>query len=177
MALFFIWVSLYKSMGFDALTNYDFLTKFQDKSLEIVGQPCTIWVPKQQVTLGYEDLGKWIEQWTGVSGISNSFTLFQAKIWIEFNIKRGVYWHFNLNPDDDDNKQLVQALLPTNSLVREGAFIRTAIPDGVSVWGDLIFAVVKVVDEGQFKTLKRTYFLRPVVSAELNSLLDIGMVK
>ena len=161
-------------MGYDALVNYDFFLKFQDKALEKVGQPCSIWVPKQQVTLGYEDLGGWIEQWTGVSNISNSFEFFRANIWIEFNVKRGVYYHFNLNPEDEDNKQLVMAYLPTNSLVREGAFIRTAIPGGVSVWGDLTFAVVRVVDEGQFKTLRRSYFLRPVVSAELNRLLDIS---
>ena len=41
-------------MGYEALVNYDFYTRLQDKSLEIVGQPCTVWVPKQQVTLGYE---------------------------------------------------------------------------------------------------------------------------
>lgn len=161
-------------MGYEALVNYDFFLKFQDKALEKVGQPCSIWVPKQQVTLGYEDLGTWIEQWTGVSNISNSFETFQANIWIEFSVKRGVYYHFNLNPEDEDNKQLVMAYLPTNSLVREGSFIRTAIPGAVSVWGDMTFAVVRVVDEGQFKTLKRTYFLRPVVSAELNRLLDLG---
>jgi len=160
-------------VGYDALINYDFFLKFQDKALEKVGQPCSVWVPKQQVTLGYENLGSWVEQWTGVKDISNSFTMFQANIWIEFNIKRGVYYHFNLNPEDSDNQQLVMAYLPTNSLVREGAFIRTAIPDGVSVWGDLTFAVVRTVDEGQFKTLRRTYFLRPVVSAELNQLLAI----
>jgi len=164
-------------MGYEALANYDFFLKFQDKCLEKVGQPCTIWVPRQQVTLGYEDLGKWVEQWTGVSNISNSFSAFHSNIWIEFNVKRGVYYHFNLDPNDDENKQLVMAYLPTNSLVREGAFIRTAVSDGVSIWGDHTFAVVKIVDEGQFKTLKRTYFLRPVVSAELNQLLDIRSIK
>jgi len=160
-------------MGYEALSDYDFFLKFQDKALSIVGQPCTIWVPKQQVTLGYENLGSWIEQWTGVKDISNSFSMFQDKIWIEFNIKRGVYYHFNLNPEDEDNKQLVMAFLPTNSLVREGAFIRSAIAGGVSVWGDLIFTVARVFDEGQFRTLRRTYLLRPVVSAELNKLLDL----
>jgi len=164
-------------MGYETLANYDFFLQFQDKCLEKVGQPCTIWVPKQQVTLGYENLGKWVEQWTGVSNISNSFSAFQAKIWIEFNVKRGVYYHYNLDPNDDENKQLVMAYLPTNSLVREGAFIRTAISDGASIWGDHTFAVVRIVDEGQFKTLKRTYFLRPVVSSELNKLLDIGSTR
>ena len=159
-------------MGYEALVNYDFMLRLQDKSLEIVGQPCSIWVPRQQITLGYEDLGKWVEQWTGVSNIANSFEGYRARVWIEFNIKRGVYYHFNLNPEDEDNKQLVMAYLPMNSLVREGAFIRTAIAGGASVWGDMIFSVVRIVDEGQFKTLRRTYFLRPVVSAELNRLLD-----
>ena len=162
-------------MGYEALTGYDFFLKFQDKCLEKVGQPCTVWIPKQQITLGYEDLGKWVEQWTGVSDIANSFSVFQTKIWIEFNIKRGVYYHFNLNPEDEDNKQLVMAFLPTNSLIRGGAFIRTKLSDGVSIWGDHTFVVTdKIVDEGQFKTLKRTYFLRPVVSAELNKLLNVG---
>ena len=160
-------------MGYEALVNYDFFFKFQDKALEKVGQPCTIWVPKQQVTLGYEDLGAWIEQWTGVKDISNSFSVFQANIWIEFQIKRGVYYHYNLNPEDEDNKQLVMAYLPTNSLVREGVFIRTAVAGGVSCWGDLMFAVARVVEEGQFKALRRVYFLRPVVSAELHTLLDV----
>ena len=165
-------------MGYEALSEYDFFSQFQDKCLDKIGQPCTVWVPKQQITLGYEDLGKWVEQWTGVSNISNSFSVFQTKIWIEFNIKRGVYYHFNLNPEDDDNKQLNMAFLPTNSLVRGGAFIRTAIGGGVSIWGDHIFVVTdKIMDEGQFKTLKRSYFLRPVVSAELNQLLDVGGVK
>ena len=163
-------------MGYEALANYDFYTRLQDKSLEIVGQPCTIWVPKQQVTLGAEDLGKWVETWTGVENIANSFQVFQAKIWIEFQIKRGVYYRFNLDPNDSDNAQLVMAYLPTTSAVREGSFIRTAIPDGVSVWGDMCFAVTRIADEGQLKTLKRTYFLRPVVSAELNRVLDLRRV-
>jgi hypothetical protein len=112
-------------MGYEALIDYDFFFKFQNKCLEKMGQPCSIWVPKQQVTLGYEDLGKWVEQWVGVKDISNSFSVYQSNIWIEFNIKRCVYYHFNINPNDEENKQLVQAILPMNSLVREGAFIRT----------------------------------------------------
>jgi len=165
-------------MGYEKLTEYDFFTLFQDKCLEKVGQPCTVWVPKQQITLGYEDLGKWVEQWAGVSNISNSFSPFQTNIWIEFNIKRGVYYHFNLNPEDEDNKQLVMAFLPTNSLIRGGAFIRTVVGGNVSIWGDHTFVVTdKIIDEGQFKTLKRTYFLRPVVSAELDQLLDVGSIK
>jgi hypothetical protein len=163
-------------MAVDDLINYDTLTVITDRSLDIYGQPSTVWVPKRQDTLGYEDLGKWVETLTGVKDIANSFSVFQTKVWIEFNIKRGVYYHFNLNPKDPDNKELVMAYLPTNSLVREGAFIRTAVPSGASVWGDLLFSVVRPVDEGQFKTLKRTYFLRPVVSAELNRLLDPAKV-
>jgi hypothetical protein len=159
-------------MSVNDLINYDVLLTIIDKSLDIYGQPSTVWVPKRQDTLGYEDLGKWAETLTGVKDIANSFSVFQTKVWIEFNIKRGVYYHFNLNPEDPDNKELVMAYLPTNSLVREGTFIRTAVAGGASVWGDLIFSVVRLVDEGQFKTLKRTYFLRPVVSAELHRLLD-----
>ena len=163
-------------MGYEALLRYDYSRRFQDKVLEKVGQSCTVWVPRQQVTLGYENMGAWVEKWTGVKDISNSFSPFQSKIWIEFHIKRGVWYRFNLNPEDDDNKQLVMAFLPTNSLVREGAFIRTAVPAGASCWGDLTFSVVRVVDEGQFRTLRRSYFLRPVVSAELHALLDINRV-
>ena len=44
-------------MGYENIMNYDFYLKLQDKALEKVGQPCTIWVPKQQVTLGYENIG------------------------------------------------------------------------------------------------------------------------
>ena len=163
-------------MGYENLIEYDFIFKFQDKALSIVGQPCSIWIPKQQTTLGYENLGNWVEQWTGVKDIANSFTYYSSRIWIEFNIKRGVFYRFNLDPNDEENKQLVQALLPTNSLVREGAFIRTAVGGNVSVWGDHTFVVARVVDEGQFKPLRRNYFLRPVVSSELNALLDVNGV-
>ena len=159
-------------MGYEALLAYDYTFKFQDKVLDKVGQPCSIWVPKQQITLGYEDLGSWIEQWTGVKDISNTFTPSTSSVWIEFQVKRGVFYHFNLDPNAEENKDLVMAFFPTNLLLREGSFIRTAVPAGASCWGDLIFSVVKPIDEGQFKTLKRTFFLRPVVSAELNRLLD-----
>jgi hypothetical protein len=159
-------------MAVSDLLEYDALAMIMERSIDIYGQMSTVWIPKRQDTLGYEDLGKWVETLTGVKDIANAFTPFQSKVWIEFNIKRGVYYHFNLNPEDQDNKELVMAYLPANSVVREGAFVRTAVPDGVSVWGDLIFSVVRVVDEGMFKTLKRTYFMRPVVSAELNRLLD-----
>jgi hypothetical protein len=159
-------------MAVNELLEYDSLLKIMDRSLEIYGQPASIWVPKRQDMLGYEDLGKWAETLTGVHDIANLYSMYQGKVWIEFNIKRGVFYHFNLNPEDDDNKQLVQAFLPTNSIVREGSFIRTAASGGVSIWGDFIFSVVKVVDEGQFKTLKRTYFMRPVVSEELHRFLD-----
>jgi hypothetical protein len=159
-------------MSVQDLMDYDAVSRINDLSLNIYGQPCSVWVPLRQDLLGYEDLGKWAETLTGVKDIANSFQMYRLKIWIEFNIKRGVYYHFNLNPEDEDNKQLVMAYLPANSFVREGSFVRTAVPAGASVWGDLIFSVVKPVDEGQFKTLKRTYFLRPVVSRELHRLLD-----
>jgi hypothetical protein len=161
----------------DGLVGYDVFAKIIDRSLDIYGQPSTLFVPRRQDTLGYEDLGKWVETLAGVKDIANHFSVFQAKVWIEFNIKRGVYYHFNLNPEDSDNRELVMAYLQTNSVVREGAFVRTAIPSGASIWGDLIFSVVRVVDEGQFQTLKRTYFLRPVVSAELHRLLDPACFK
>ena len=163
---------LYTFVGWEALSNYDFFLKFQDKALKKVGQLCSIWVPKQQVTLGYEDLGKWVEQWTGVSNISNSFTMYQAKVWIEWQVKRSIAYKFNFNVEE--TKDLVTAFLPTNSLVREGSFIRTAVGSNVSTWGDHILAVVRIEDLGAYKTLQRTYFLRPVVSAELNKLLDLG---
>jgi hypothetical protein len=156
----------------DDLIGYDVIVQLIDRSLDIYGQPAAIFVPERQDTLGYEDLGAWVESLTGVKDLSTSFTMFQSKVWIDFNIKRGVYYHFNLNPEDSENKDLVLAYLPSNSVVREGSFVRTAVPSGVSIWGDLIFSVVKVVDEGQFKTLKRSYFMRPVVSEELHNLLD-----
>lgn len=127
-------------MGYEALAEYDFFLKFQDKALEKVGFDASIFIPKQQITLGYKDLcHKWVEQWTGVKDITNSFSMFTTKIYMEFNIKRGVFYHFNLNPEDEDNKQLVQIYMSTNSLVREGSFIRTTVSGGVSVWGILYF--------------------------------------
>jgi hypothetical protein len=161
-------------MSVSDLINYDAFSKMIDHSLDIYGQPCSVFVPKQQVTLGYEDLGSWVERVTGIKDIANSFQAFKTKVWVEFNVKRGVYYHYNLNPEDSENQQLVRAFLPLNSLIREGSFIRTSLPGTVSIWGDLIFYIVKPVDDGLFKPLVRTYFMRPVAAAELHKLLDIS---
>jgi hypothetical protein len=161
----------------DALINYDYFSTVMDSSLNIYGQPCSVWVPRQQVTLGYEDLGSWVEKATGVKDIANTFQPFRSKVWVEFTVKKGVFYRYNLNPEDEENKSLVRAFLPSNSLVREGAFIRTMLPGAVSIWGDLIFYVVKPVDEGVFKPLVRNYFVRPVASEELHRLLDITRVE
>ena len=53
-------------MGYEALLKYDYYLKHIEAKLDKVGQPCSIFVSKQQVTLGYENFTKWIEQWTGV---------------------------------------------------------------------------------------------------------------
>jgi len=154
------------------LMEYDASACIGDATLEIYGQPCTLFAPKSQKMLGYENLGKELETWTGVQDIASSYTPFSAKVWVEFNPQRSVFWHFNLNPDDPDNKELLTAILPFNSTVREGWLLATALNGKLSVWGKMFFSVAKIKEEGKFQTLRRTYFLRPLATQELVDLLD-----
>ena len=120
--------------------------------------------------LGYEDKPG-LDEATGVAGVSQKYTAATSRCWVEFAPKRATFYKFNLNPDDPDNRDLLTCLLPLDCPAREGWHMVTAIDGHLSVWGRLFFSVVKMMEEGRFRTLKRTYFIRMEAGDELAQLL------
>jgi hypothetical protein len=162
-------------MDFDSVLTYSAYSQILDSTLAIYGQPCTLFVPKQMKTVGYEDQDIRLEQFTSVSDIENHYSMFQSRVFIEFKISKKVAYHFNYFPEDGE--EMVTAMLPTNSVIREGSYIRTAVPGQVSVWGDLIYSVEDIRDDGRYQTLVRYYFLRNVSGSDVARLLDIQKYK
>ena len=152
------------------LITYDAIDQLVDRTLDIYGQPCTLYCPNRNNMLGFEDKPD-LDKETGVAGVSQKYTASTSRCWIEFAPKRSTFYRFNLNPDAEDNKDLLTCLLPFNSPAREGWHIITAIDGHLSVWGRLFFSVVKIMEEGRFRALKRTYFIRMEAGDELAQLL------
>jgi hypothetical protein len=157
-------------MGIENLFSYNALLELQDKTLEIYPQPCTIFIPDNFKTLGYEDSSIDKSDSTGVNWLGCHWQKLRTSCWIEFAIKKQVFYHFNWFPNASD--ELVMALFKIDSRIRDDCFVRTKIPGQVSVWGDQLFKCVKIMDDGKFQTLKRTHFLRSYVSNELTQLFD-----
>lgn len=160
-------------MGVRDIQDWNVPYEYMSRLLNVWGQPCTVFVPTNIKEMGYENMSpEFISQTTGVTGAGTTYKRFNTIIFINFNIKKSVFYHFNYFPDDKD--ELVTAVLPKNDVVLQDAYIRTAQTEQVSKWGDLLFKVVSVKDDGMYSTLKRVYFLRPVVDSELHNLLTLG---
>ena len=82
-----------------------------------------------------------------------------------------MYYHFNWFPEDQ--AELSIAYFELNAPVAAESFIRTATIDGVSSYGDMIFKIVKIFDEGMFRVLKRTCFIKPLSDQNLADLLKV----
>lgn len=158
-------------MSVENWLNYDSYITFQDKQIEIFGQPVTIYHPERKIALGYEDTNySEIKEMDSDKVLGNVYHKTEARIWINFNVKKNVFYHFNWFPDDSD--ELCMAVMKSDSVVREDDYIRTAIPGVTSIWGDMIFNVVKIFDEGIANVLRRTYFLKPTNNADLQKELS-----
>ena len=155
-------------MSVQSLFDYNAFLEIQNRTLEIYQQPCTIFIPYQYKTVGYEDLTIAQADSTGVPYLGNAWRKFQSVCWLDFAPSKSVFYRFNFFPDDSD--ELIFGLFAVNSAIREEAFVRTCVPGQVSVWGDMLLKVVSIKDKGMFQTLERVHFLRPYVSEEIHNL-------
>jgi hypothetical protein len=151
------------------LFDYEAYLSLIEKTLSIYGQPCTVYKPSNLKAYGYEDI-RTSEQSYGSSELVNTYTSFQTTCWVEWNIPRKVLYHFNWFPDDSDELSL--AFFNVTAEVNVSDYVRLAQPGNPSIWGDTVLQVKTIKDDGKFKTLLRSYFLKPVVSSELNRLLE-----
>lgn len=159
-------------MGVQEFLDYNNYIELQNKQLEIWGQPCRIYIPKNKVNLGYENTtSAEVEKMNSDKVLANEYTKYDTeKIWINFTVNKSVFYKFNWFPEDGE--ELCSAFMNANSFVREGAYIRTSLPEQTSIWGDIIFTVVKIQDVGLGRTLQRMYFLKPCQNADLYKTLN-----
>lgn len=159
-------------MSIENFLQYNSYINLQNRQLEIWGQPCRIYIPSNKTNLGYENVTeKEVEKLNSDKVLANQYTKYDTeKIWINFTIKKNVFYKLNWFPDDGD--ELCMAVMTSNSFVREGAYIRTSLPERNSIWGDMIFQVVRIEDIGLARTLQRTYFLKPTNNSDLYSVLN-----
>jgi hypothetical protein len=158
-------------MGVAEFLNYEAYINLQNKQLEIWGQPCTIYTPLNKTALGYENTNfNEIEMMNSDKVLGNRFEKRLSKIWINFTIPKKVFYHFNWFPEDGE--ELCLAFLNSESQVREGDYVRTATTEATSIWGNMIFSVKKIQDDGLANVLQRSYFLKPTNNADLHKELS-----
>lgn len=158
-------------MGVKEYLNYEAFIGFMDKQLQIWGQPVTVYQPSRKIALGYEDTNKSdIEKMGSDEVLGTNYKKHQSRIWINFTITKNVFYKFNWMPEDGE--ELCMAVMNSDCDVHENDYIRTAIPEATSIWGDMIFSVRKIQDIGFANVLQRLYFLKPTNNADLHQQLD-----
>jgi len=158
-------------MSVENFLNYEAYIKLQDRQLEIFGQPCSFYSPTNKINLGYEDTTpNTVNKMDSDPVLGNKYIRTEGRIWINFTVNKSVYYRRNWFPDE--NEELCLAFINSDSCIREGDYIRTAIPGATSVWGDMIFSVRKIFDDGLINVLQRTYLLKPTANADLHKELS-----
>ncbi|MBR4397091.1 MAG: hypothetical protein IKS93_04480 [Methanobrevibacter sp.] len=158
-------------MSVENFLSYEAYINLMDRQLEIFGQPATIFSPERKVALGYEDVGyNEIAKLDSDKVLGNKYHKYPARIWINFTIPKSVFYKFNWFPEDSE--ELCTAFINSEVPLKENDYIRTAVPEATSIWGDMIFVVAKIQDEGLAQVLKRTYFLKPTGNADLHGELS-----
>ena len=158
-------------MSVENWLNYEQYIEYQNKQLAIWGQPVTIFHPERKIALGYEDTNySEIEKMDSDKVLGNLYHKSESRIWINFTVSKNVFYKFNWFPEDSD--ELCMAIMKSDSPVQEDDYIRTSIPGATSIWGDMVFVVVKIIDSGIANVLQRQYFLKPTNNADLKKELS-----
>lgn len=158
-------------MSIENLLNYENYIEYMDRQLEIWGQPCMVFSPERKIALGYEDTDyNEIDRMNTDKVLGNKYHKAPGRIWINFTIQKSVFYRFNWFPEDGE--ELCMAVLNSESPVKENDYIRTAIPEATSIYGDMILQVRKIQDVGLAQVLQRFYFLKPTANADLHNELS-----
>lgn len=158
-------------MSVENFLNYEAYIKFMDKQLSIYGQPCSIYSPSNKTALGYEDTRPSdIDKLDSDKVLGNQYKRTEGRIWINFTVNKSTFFRFNWFPEDGE--ELCTAFIDSSSTLREGDYIRTAVPGCTSIWGSMLFSVRKIQDVGLVQVLQRIYFLKPTNNADLNKELS-----
>jgi len=158
-------------MSVENFLNYEAYIKLQDRQLEIFGQPCSFYSPTNKINLGYEDTTpNTVNKMDSDPVLGNKYIRTEGRIWINFTVNKSVYYRYNWFPDE--NEELCMAFVNSSSTLREGDYVRTAIPGCTSIWGDTVLVVKKIIDTGLAQVLQRVYFLKPTGNLDLHKELS-----
>ncbi len=156
-------------MGIEDLISYSASREYFKSGVEIFGQRISFFNPDRKNLHGYENLDRIKEEATGVPNIATSYNAYSVKGFIDFTLRKSVMHHFNWFPEDAD--QVCVLVTSPQDLITIDSYIRTSVIESVSVWGDIVFSIRKIFDDGMYKILSRFYMLTPIVSKELNEVL------
>lgn len=158
-------------MSIENFLGYESYINLMDKQLEIWGQPAMVFSPSNQTALGYEDVTQAeVEKLNVDKVLANKYSKFPTRIWINFTVEKKIFYKLNWFPEDGE--ELCMAVLKSDSPVKENDYIRTALPEATSIWGDMLFEVKYAKDLGIGQVLKRLYFLKPTNNADLHKELS-----
>lgn len=137
-------------MALHNMHNFRASSSVQDAVIDKFGIPVVIFKPKATLKMiGYEHVDP--TQWDKFTGV---------KAYIDFNPKRRVFYHYNWFPEGDTQVQSIA--FPISFPIVADMLVRTSPMPGVTESsmpsGDLLFRIVKVVEEGKYKVLKRLCF-------------------
>lgn len=159
-------------MGVKEFLEYESFIQVQNRQLEIWGQPCEIYTPTRKIALGYEDTNPTeVQRMDADVVLGNKYTKYNSRIWINFTIAKSVFYKFNWFPEEGE--ELCMAFINSDATVNENDYIRTATTEATSVWGDMLFKVIKIQDVGLSQVLQRIYFLKPTANADLQKELSL----
>lgn len=150
-------------MAFHSMFEFTGARSLQDNSVDLWGQPVTIFRPRAPMKMqGYENEYEYEQS--------------SSKAVIDFKPKRRVFYHYNWFPEDED--QIVQVYFKIAVPVECDMFIRTVTIDDsgfeqVSPYGDLIFRIVKIGDEGKYRVLRRICFATAITDSTLYDKLKV----
>lgn len=149
--------------GLGKLYDYDAPLAMQISLINIFGYKVKIFTPKSHRMTGYENK-------KGVDGRETGYEfedVFTAQGFLDFNPKRRVFYHFNYFPENED--KVVMGFFNIDSRIKEGCFVKTLDSSPVP---RLYFKISRVIDDGLYKTLKRTCFLMPTVDRSIVEAMD-----
>jgi len=140
-------------MAFHPLSTFTAARTMQGGVIGLFGAPVTLFTP--------------VEGAVAMQGYEDRFDFNQSTVqcFIDFNPKRRVFYHFNWFPEDET--QVTMGYFPLDTAIAVDCFLRTTVINQVSPYGDLLFRVVKILDDGKYQPLKRTVAMTAISDSQM----------
>jgi hypothetical protein len=143
------------STGYEQMQSYNGILNQQADEVRIYGVHVTAVVPKVRTMEGYEpELNK----------NQDNYNYFDVKAFVDLQPRRSVFYKFNWIPEDAD-KMTAITFHPSTAVFAD-TFVRTSVAGNPSPFGDLLFKIVRVFDDGKYQVLRRVCFALPMTDQQ-----------